>query len=404
MVIRGGQFAWMNRSVVSKGLAGRGIVARPDVRATRLMSGFYRAAFEQTHEPLMAVASDGRVFDANAAACTFFERSHRQIVHGKIGDLIRPRTKTNGFSAESGVFPNVAHDETVFVRTDGTERPVEVTIRRDVVTDIHLVALRSRTEPQSMQAHLLRADRLSTFGMLAVGIAHEINNPLMYAMTNLRAVVRRMPEFASRARQHALDDLAGALEQGTRMLSMVDEGMDRIGALVRDLRISSHEGERRERLDVRSILESCLNIAHGEIKQRARIVRDYADVALVEGNSGRLGQVFLNLVVNAAQAIPEERASDPDTTGQIRVAARNLDDQRLAVEVSDNGLGISPDMIERIFEPFVTTKPAGEGTGLGLYIARSIVEELGGKLEVESALGVGTTMRVILPLQPKGPR
>jgi len=374
------QFAWLGRRDTGK----------PGLRRARLMSGFFRAAFEQTNDAMLAVGGDGCILDANRAACELFERTREQMLHSKIGDRVRSGGAPEAPS-ESGEFPAISNREAIFARADGSECAVDVTLRSDIAPDVHLLVMRDRSELRTSHAHLLRADRLSTLGMLAVGVAHEINNPLMYAMTNLRSALRRIPELTARAREAALEELEASLEQIRRMLATADEGMDRVGTLVRDLRLSSHESELRERVDLRSILESCLNIAHGEIRQRARVVREYAEIAGTHGNAGRLGQVFLNLLVNAAQAIPEGRP------GEIRVVTRILDGARVAIEVSDNGMGIDPQTLARIFEPFFTTKPAGQGTGLGLYIARAIVSELGGQIEAESTLGRGTTLRIILP-------
>ncbi|WP_394823262.1 nitrogen regulation protein NR(II) [Pendulispora albinea] len=413
------QMAWLDgQEIEGPGIRNVRIPAPPP--EARLLSGFFRVAFEQTNDAMLAVGSDGRVLDANASACLFFELSREQLLRATVHELIRPDAlgaiggamgaggalglgvtaasppSAEGTAGEGSVFPAVCTRESAIVRGDGTERGAEVTLRSHVVPDVHLLVMRDRAERRGPTAHLLRADRLSTFGMLAAGVAHEINNPLMYAMTNLRSVLRRIPELEACARTGARADLVDALEEMGRMLATADEGIERVGTLVRDLRISSRESDQRERIDVRSILESCLNIAHGEIRQRARVVRDYADISNVEGNSGRLGQVFLNLLVNAAQAIPEQRVG-----GEIRVVTRSFDDACIAVEIHDNGLGIEPHMIHRIFEPFFTTKAAGEGTGLGLYIARAIVHEMGGRIEAESNKGLGTMVRVVLPQAPQ---
>jgi len=326
---------------------------------------------------MLAVASDGRVLDANPAACTFFGLSREGMTRTKLAEL---------------------------VGSDGRAQACDVAVRREVVPGVDLVVVRDGIDRPSLQAHLRRTDRLSTFGLLAVGVAHEINNPLMYAMTNLRAALRRMPELTEYARRHARDELAEALEQCRRMLATADEGLHRIETLVRDLRVSSREGEQREPVDLRQVLESALNIAHGEIRQRARVVRDYAEDAIVEGNPARLGQVFLNLLVNAAQAMPADATpASPAKNAEIRIVTRGADEGRVAVEISDNGAGIAPENIARIFEPFFTTKAAVEGTGLGLYIAHAIVREHGGSIEAESTLGKGTTVRVLLPVARSAP-
>jgi CheY-like chemotaxis protein len=141
------------------------------------------------------------------------------------------------------------------------------------------------------------------------------------------------------------------------------------------------------------MLESALRMAHSLIHTRATIVRDFGEVPAVRANDSRLGQVFLNLIVNAGQAICEGNLEG----NEIRVATRTDGQGRAVVEVTDTGSGIAEDLQRRIFDPFVTTKPRGAGTGLGLYICRNIVSSLGGELEVESTPGRGSTFRVVLP-------
>jgi CheY-like chemotaxis protein len=171
--------------------------------------------------------------------------------------------------------------------------------------------------------------------------------------------------------------------------------------IVRDLKIFSRSPseEPRGAVDVKSIMESSLRMAWNEIRHRARLIKHYGAVPGVQANEARLGQVFLNLVVNAAQAIPQGRAEH----NEIRVVTR-VEGERVLVEVSDTGEGIAPDVIGRVFDAFFTTKPVGVGTGLGLAICHRIVTDLGGALTVESEVGTGTTFRVSLPIAvPEAP-
>jgi CheY-like chemotaxis protein len=185
---------------------------------------------------------------------------------------------------------------------------------------------------------------------------------------------------ASDTEAHAL--IASALEGGSRIRS-----------IVHDLSSFSHVDEGRQiALDVKQLLDSSIRMAESEIRYRARIVRDYQDVPPVVANDSRLGQVFLNLLVNAAQAIPEGEQE----TNEIRVATFQDEAGHVIVELADTGVGIRAEMLDKIFDPFVTTKPKGVGTGLGLYICRNIVNSLGGELSVTSS-AAGSTFRVRLP-------
>jgi signal transduction histidine kinase len=166
------------------------------------------------------------------------------------------------------------------------------------------------------------------------------------------------------------------------------EGLDRVRTIMRDLRTFSRDGGEPVRVDVRAVLDSTLRLSQGEIELRARVVRRYGETPFVFGHAARLGQVFLNLVVNAAQAV--------DRGGTIEVSS-DFDDDHVYVAVQDDGSGIDPALRKRLFEPFVTTKPPGEGTGLGLYISRTLVNEMGGTIESLPATPRGTIMRVTLP-------
>ncbi|HSN92492.1 MAG TPA: ATP-binding protein, partial [Anaeromyxobacteraceae bacterium] len=185
----------------------------------------------------------------------------------------------------------------------------------------------------------------------------------------------------------------GAPQEVLRALEDAREGGARVREIVRDLRTFARSGgEARARVDVRRTLRSAVNLALAEIRRRARLDLDLAEVPPVLGAEHRLGQVFLNLLVNAAQAIPEGAAD----RNRIRVATR-VEAGRVLVEVSDTGAGIPDEVLPRIFDPFFTTKPVGVGTGLGLAIVHTIVAELGGEVRVRTAPGQGTTFAVDLP-------
>ena len=236
------------------------------------------------------------------------------------------------------------------------------------------------------EARLVEVDRLASLGTLAAGVAHEINNPLSYVLLNLDFVLRAVG---------APDAEPAAL--GAELVTRLREarlGVDRVRLIVQDLKAFSRvDTERRGPVDVRRALDEAIKIAANDLRDRARVVRDFADVPLVEASPTRLGQVFLNLIVNAGQAIT---AGDPEHN-QITVATRVDAEGRVVVAVTDSGDGIPEEVRARVFEPFFSTKPAGIGTGLGLSICHGIVSSLGGEITVESRLGHGSTFRVLLP-------
>jgi signal transduction histidine kinase len=236
-------------------------------------------------------------------------------------------------------------------------------------------------ERAELRARLVETDRLSSLGTVAASVAHEINNPLAYVIANLDLVARSLGEGEGPG-----PAVRTALEHAS-------QGLERIRTIVHDLRTFSRpEGEQHGPVSVERVLDSAANIASSEIQHRAHLRKDYGDVPPVFANEARLGQVFLNLIINAAQAIPE---GDADAQ-EIRLVTRRSARGGVVIEVHDTGAGIPPEMVDRIFEPFFTTKPLGEGTGLGLSICRSIVTTLGGTLEVESAPGRGSVFRVEL--------
>jgi signal transduction histidine kinase len=253
-----------------------------------------------------------------------------------------------------------------------------------------IAALRGRTERTRMIAQLIQSDRMASVGILAAGVAHEINNPLAYLIASLDFMDAELKRSGKSIPPSQLEELGQALADAR-------EGAGRVKHVVRDLKTFSRGDDvRRARIALREVIESSINIAYNEIRYRARLVKDYGGTPPVLANAARLGQVFLNLLINAAQAIREGRADE----NEIRVVTRTDDAGRAIVEVRDSGSGIPPEIVGRIFDPFFTTKPIGVGTGLGLSICHNIVFDLGGEISVDTELGRGTVFRVALPASP----
>ncbi len=240
---------------------------------------------------------------------------------------------------------------------------------------------------EQLQRQLILADRLASVGTLAAGVAHEINNPLAYVMANLGLLLEEM-------QRPLAGSVAGQMAEWVEMLLEARQGSEKIRKIVRGLKTFSRaEEERRAVIDVKPVLELSIDMAFNEIRHRARLVKDYGDIPLVEADDARLGQVFINLLVNAAQALPE----GDSVANEIRIVTSTDALGRAVVEVRDTGAGISASVLERIFDPFFTTKAIGVGTGLGLSICHSIVASMGGEISASSVEGRGTTLRVVLP-------
>jgi PAS domain S-box-containing protein len=280
------------------------------------------------------------------------------------------------------------HEEYTLRTAAGEPCHLEISPAQNVQFDgqaAKLVITRDVTERKKMQTQLMVSDRMASVGTLAAGVAHEINNPLATVLANVDLALRDVHDVGVRpgARDELLEELQDARE-----------GVERVRQIARDLKVFSRGDEEvRGPVDVRRALESSLRMGWNEIRHRARLVKDFAPVPPVDANESRLGQVFLNLVVNAAQAIPEGQSD----RNEIRVKTYTDAQGRAVIEVVDTGPGIPADVMKRLFTPFFTTKPIGQGTGLGLSICQRIITALDGEITLSSELGHGTTARVVLP-------
>jgi signal transduction histidine kinase len=226
---------------------------------------------------------------------------------------------------------------------------------------------------------------MAALGTLASGIAHEINNPLTYVIANLQTLAARLPVSSD----ETVRDLCEVVDEAL-------QGADRIRRLVKEVQMVSpgQHAHRLATIALREPLRAALALTENQIKHRARLVCDLNQDLFVRGDHERIEQLFVNLLLNAVQAIPEGRAHE----NEIRVDLSDLPGQSAAlVRVADTGTGIPLEVQERIFQPFFTTKPVGQGTGLGLSICRGIVTALGGEISFHSEPAAGTTFRVVLP-------
>ncbi|HSO35532.1 MAG TPA: response regulator [Labilithrix sp.] len=280
-------------------------------------------------------------------------------------------------------------------RRDGTVITVEV-VRGPVVFEgepAKLLMGRDLTERNQIAAAMIEMDRMAAIGILAAGVGHEINNPLAYVLANLEFVTGELEMLIGELPDEAATRLADRITDLSQALADTNHGAERVRAIVQDLRTFSRgDDDDLRSIDVRQILDSSLRMAAVTLRQRASIVKDYDDVPCVIASESRLGQVFLNLVVNAAQALPEANPND----NRIELTTR-LEGEMVVVTIADTGSGIPKDVLPRIFEPFFTTTAVGQGTGLGLSICRRIIVQLGGEIHVTSEPGVGTRFVVSIP-------
>jgi signal transduction histidine kinase len=242
--------------------------------------------------------------------------------------------------------------------------------------------LEQAEERKEMQSRLFLADRMATVGTLAASVAHEVSNPMTYVLGNLELLQQRMEKNPNES---------GELREWVRA---AHAGAQHVARITRDLKgFARQDEETVHPIKLKPVVETTLSVASAEIKPKAQLETNYQSVPDVLANEGRLTQVLLNLLVNAAQAIP---VGDPQKHC-VKVVLRSEDANRVVIAISDTGGGISPEHQRRLFQSFFTTKPRGQGTGLGLSISWEIVRNLGGIIRVQSELGKGSTFEVVLP-------
>ncbi len=343
----------------------------------------FRVVLDQAGEAIFMIdPKSQQIIDVNETACRMLGYQRDEILTLAVAD-IEAQPPAWASSAKAGQLRALGiSTESYHRRKDGSTFPVEiaVSLRRYGGSDYLLAVARDATQRKQMEVQLAQADRLASVGVLAAGVAHEINNPLVYILNNISFALGELPA--------QYGELRDALREAR-------SGAERVRDIVKDLKTFARSDERMGPMDVRHVLDASIKVAQNEIKFRARLLRQYDDESPVVVANARLGQVFLNLLMNGAHSI---REGEPDkNTITVRVFRS---DERIAVSVADTGSGIAAEKLKRIFDPFFTTKPIGMGTGLGLSICRNIATALGGEIEVESAVGVGSKFTVWLPAAP----
>jgi PAS domain S-box-containing protein len=360
-----------------------------------------RAAFDEADQAICRVDASGRVVTANRALLALTGYGATEIDGRPWEEIVAPNDRALVHGDVRAASDRKVERDARFVRKDGTVFEVHLTVvplftaaaggEAPLPARGHYFFLRDLTERRRMESQLVFAGRMAAVGTLAAGVAHEINNPLAYIVANIDFSRQQMAALAARLGD---DDTGRLLDELHEALGEARQGAERVRNIVRDLRVFARSDEEtRGPVVLRRVIDSSINMAWNEIRHRARVVKDYGPVPIVDGNESRLGQVFLNLLLNAAHAIGEGEVE----RNEIRVSTRMDGDGRAVVEVRDTGRGIAPALRARIFDPFFTTKSAGEGTGLGLWICQGILSTLGGQISVESEEGRGSGFRVTLP-------
>jgi PAS domain S-box-containing protein len=314
-------------------------------------------------------------------------------------------------------------------REDGTEFPLEIVLTAinadsELTENVQFLgAIRDLTERNRMRSVLVQNEKLASIGLLSAGVAHEINNPLAFIGNNLAVLERDLlgvmevlnlyesargrleqvdKDTVARVRELSDDmDLDYIRENLFRLIGRTREGVDRVAKIVQSLRGLARTGKpQRQKAIIPDLVDSSLEMLRNRLKrQNIRVETSYNPEPTLWCVPTQISQVLLNLLLNATQAIEAAEAASPTRAGSgvIRITVERQEFEML-VAISDNGAGIPPENLPHIFDPFFTTKDVGEGTGLGLSITHNIIAGHGGRTEVDSTVGQGTTFRVFLPL------
>lgn len=351
--------------------------------ALRVSEERYRTLVEQAWDGIFLADETRRFVDVNSAGQKMTGYSRDELLRMRVPDLHDPADLPPAGADLRSLPRGVAHvAERRMRRKDGSHFVAEITAK--VLADGREQSfVRDVTDRKQMEAQLVLAQRMASLGRLAAGVAHEINNPLAYVVLNLElaeAALARTPEGPER------DEIGRALAEAR-------QGSARVRRIVRSLgTLSRADDEPLGPVDVHHAIDEAASIAEARWAPRARLVKEYGATRAAHGDSLRLGQVLVNLLVNAADAIPEGAAE----RNTIRVRTFDAADGRVGIDVVDTGTGVPEGAREHVFDPFFTTKPVGAGTGLGLAICHGIVRAFGGEIALADTGPGGTTFRVLL--------
>jgi len=361
--------------------------------SSRLLDDVLRMAIERSHreqqlhdiirqncDAMIVVDHQGLIRLANPAAESLFNTG--RLTGEMFGYPVQAGTTTD-ITVLGPEEPRYAEMRTASTMWGG--EPAVVASLRDI-TD--------RRRADELQRRLWHADRLTAVGQLAAGVAHEINNPAAFVLSNLQLIDEELAplERMAEARGPAPMD-RDKLAELRLMLQDCQEGVTRIARIVKDLRIFSRiENDEIEEVSLNDLVNAAHRMTANETRHRARVELDLAPLPLIAGDRSKLMQVLTNLLVNAAQAIEEGTPRDQ----RIRIRTR-VESKHIVLTVEDTGKGIETRNLEKIFDPFFTTKPRGVGTGLGLPLSADIIRKHGGELTVDSKVGLGTTITLTFP-------
>ncbi|MFU8803591.1 MAG: two-component system sensor histidine kinase NtrB [Bradymonadaceae bacterium] len=349
-------------------------------------SAFLRTVIDCVLDPIFVKDEQHRWIFVNQAFCELMGQE-REVLLGKSDYDFFPKEQADVFWAmDDQVLSTLEANENEEFLTDAHGEEHVLSTKKSAVWDFRgrkllVGVIRDITGHRRLETQLRVAERLVALGTLAAGVAHEVNNPLAVVLSNLDFVTEE------------LDTMPEGDAELVRALNSAQGAAERVQRIVHGLKTFAESGdETNSPQDVREIVSAVVKLMQKDICLRADLTEDYGEAPLVHANPGRLGQVILNILLNATQAMAVGHADE----NELRVETGISGDDAV-ITITDTGIGIPEDILDRIFDPFFTTKPVGEGTGLGLSISHNIVDAMGGHIEIESQIGEGTQIRIILP-------
>lgn len=402
----------------------------------------YKDLLQILYDATLISDRQGNVIDLNARALDFFLYTATEIRQARILDLVSGADDTLIPSIEQNLDSHrFTYIEAYCVRKDGSNFPAEIVVNRLATGDSYHLCffirdttrrkkveeeLRKSNESllelnrklQDNQTQLFQSEKMAALGQIAAGVAHEINNPVGFARSNLNTLseyvagfkklltnYHSLQEKIEAGDQKGIADLLKeirAIEQSEKiqdvmadvdgLVSQTIEGLERTKEIVRDLKVFARmDDSERQLANINEGIETTLKIIGNELKYKCELHKDLKPLPMIHCYPGQLNQVIMNLLLNASQAIVEK--------GTINLSTE-ASESHIIIKVADDGQGITPDHLNKIFTPFFTTKPAGKGTGLGLSISYGIIQKHNGTIDVQSEVGKGTTFTIMIPIEP----
>jgi PAS domain S-box-containing protein len=342
-------------------------------------------ALSRAVDAIATVDAKGLCLAANPAFEALLGFTRQELLGTDFRDLVPEADRARLADAFSSA-PAVEELEARMIRKGGRIVPIQIAIVARAGGRGFFCFVRDLTRQKQLEGRIAAESAITAVGSLASGLAHEVNNPLAVVLANVEEAARVIDEIRPGFPEAMDSDI-------TDVRSMLAEALSasqRVQLIVRDLRPFACADDRRARVDLNAVVEACCNIAFAEIRHRAKLIKDLNAIPPVLGSEAKLAQVFLNLLVNAAQAVPDDTLD----RNEIHVTTRQHDRTSVVIEVGDTGRGIAPSEVSQVFEPFYSTKP--HRPGMGLTICAAAIAAHGGELSIHPREGGGTTVRIVL--------